>query len=82
MRVGRSRRLRTVRACGKTQLEFTMRGWSGPSFGAAATEGWSERGAGLRHGSIPQTASALRPGPKGEQVLGRDLESRFRRRQG
>jgi len=43
------------------RLECTRRGWSGPPLGAAATERWSERGPGLRHGIGPLSASGSDP---------------------
>ena len=74
---GRSRRPRRTHACGAGSTRIHHAGMKQPAIGAAATERWSVRGPGMRHGIVPLTTSELNPVPKGEQVLRRNLHCRF-----
>ena len=56
---GRSRRPRRMRVCGAGSTRIHQTGMEQPAIGAAATERWSVRGPGLRHGVGPLTASEL-----------------------
>ncbi len=56
---GRSRRPRRMRVCGAGSTRIQQTGMEEPAMGAAATERWSGRGPGMRHGVEPLTASEL-----------------------
>ena len=47
--------------CGAGSTRMDQTGMELPAIGAAATERWSERGPGLRHGIGPLTASGIDP---------------------
>ena len=51
-RVRRSRRPRRMRACGADATRIHHAGMKRPAVGAAFAERWSERGSGVRHGSV------------------------------
>ena len=55
----RSRRPRRMRVCGAGATRIHQTGMEEPAIGAAATERWSVRGPGMRHGVVPLTASEL-----------------------
>ena len=77
VRAGRSRRPRRTCVCGAGSTRIHQTGMEKPAIGASATERWSVRGLGMRHVVGPLTTSELNPSPKGEQVLGRNLQCRF-----
>ena len=54
---GRSRRPRRMRICGAGSTRIHQTEMERPAIGAAATERWSGRGPGMRHGVGPLTAS-------------------------
>ena len=54
---GRSRRPRRTRVCGAGSTRIHQTEMERPAIGAAATERWSVRGPGMRHGVGPLTAS-------------------------
>ena len=56
---GRSRRPRRTCVCGAGSTRIHQTGMEEPAIGAAATERWSGRGPGMRHGVGPLTASEL-----------------------
>jgi len=55
----------TLRTCGTetARIHHAVIEW--PAFGAAITERWSVRGAGMWHGISPPTTAGWLPGPKG-----------------
>lgn len=74
--LGRSRRPRRTRVCDAGSTRIHQTGVERPAIGAAATERWTTRGPGFRHGVGPLTASELYSVPKDSQASSVNMQNR------